>query len=252
MKNKVPSKLYKYGSIAKPEYLREVLLENKIYCTSPFDFNDPFDCRPRIVIGKTQQELRGAKKVIEGILKKRTILDRNARRVKAGRLIKQIQKFQNLTDVYKSLLSRAGVYCLSGKKDNLLMWAHYGDKHKGYCLEFCAEPEGSFFSGAEEVRYQRNYPVVKILAEDTLDWGKESFLIKSSDWAYEEEWRLTSKKPGHIDFPPETLASVILGCRLSDTHREQILEWNATRHPSIKIYQAIMHQGEYKLQINSV
>ena len=94
MKNNVPTKLYKYGSIAKPEYLREVLLDNKIYCTSPFDFNDPFDCRPRIVIGKSQQELRDAKKVIEGILEKRTNLDRNTRRVKAGSLIKQIKKLQ--------------------------------------------------------------------------------------------------------------------------------------------------------------
>jgi hypothetical protein len=44
----IPKKLYKYGSFEKPEYLKEVFLENKIYCTSLFNFNDPFDCRPRI------------------------------------------------------------------------------------------------------------------------------------------------------------------------------------------------------------
>jgi hypothetical protein len=123
MKKNVPSKLYKYGFITETEYLKEILLNNKIYCSSPFDFNDPFDCRPRVVVGKTQQELRDAKKVIEGILKKRTNFDRKSRRSEAGRLIKQIRKSENLTDAYKVLLGRAGVYCLSAKKDNLLMWA---------------------------------------------------------------------------------------------------------------------------------
>jgi len=252
MKKNIPAKLYKYGSITKPEYLREVLLDNKIYCSSPFDFNDPFDCRPRVVVGRTKQELRDAKKVIEGILHKRTNFDRNSRRAEAGRLIKKIQKSENLTDAYKSLLSRAGVYCLSAKKDNLLMWAHYSDKHKVYCLEFSTEPKGSFFSGAKELGYERNYPVVKMFTADKHDWGNESFLTKSTDWAYEEEWRLTSKEPGHIDFPPEALLGVILGCRMSDTERQQILAWNATRHPPVKIYQTIMHEREFKLQIHNV
>jgi hypothetical protein len=252
MKRNIPVKLYKYGSITKPEYLREILLDNKIYCSSPFDFNDPFDCRPRVVVGKTKQELKDAKKVIEGILHKRTNFDRNMRRVEAKRLIKKIQKSENLTDAYELLLSRAGVYCLSKKNDNLLIWAHYSDKHKGYCLEFSTEPEGSFFSNAEEVRYKRNHPIVKMFTEDKLEWGKESFLTKSTDWSYEEEWRLTSKKPGHIDFPPETLVGLILGCRMQDTEQQQILAWNARRHPPVKIYQAVMHEREFKLNIHDV
>jgi hypothetical protein len=132
------------------------------------------------------------------------------------------------------------------------MWAHYGDKHKGYCLEFSTEPEGSFFSSAEEVRYKPNYPVVKMFTGDKLDWGKESFLTKSTDWAYEEEWRLTSKQPGHIDFPPETLLGLILGCKMLDTDQQQILAWNATRHPSVKIFRAIMHEREFKLQLHDL
>jgi hypothetical protein len=67
------------------------------------------------VVGKTKEELKGAKKVIEGILQKRTNFDRNTRRAEAKKLIKKIQKYENLTDAYKLLLSRSGVYCLSGK-----------------------------------------------------------------------------------------------------------------------------------------
>ncbi|MCK4904998.1 DUF2971 domain-containing protein, partial [bacterium] len=142
----LPSRIYKYGSLKRPKYLQEVLLESKIYCCNPFEFNDPFDCRPKVVVGRTKQELEEAKKVIEGILLKRTDLDRNSRRAEARRIVKQIRGSAGLTDAYKSLLSRAGVYCLSARNDNLLMWAHYSDRHRGYCLEFSSEPRGSFFS----------------------------------------------------------------------------------------------------------
>jgi hypothetical protein len=247
-----PSRLYKYGSLQKPEYLREVLLDSKIYCCSPLDFNDPFDCRPKIVVGKAQQELEEAKKVIEGILRKRTDLDRNSRRVEARRIVKQIQESVGLMDMYKLLLGRAGVYCLSAKNDNLLMWAHYGDSHRGYCLEFSAEPRGSFFSNAEPVQYQEQYPVVKLFAADKLVWGKESLLTKSTDWKYEEEWRVTSAQPGHLNFPSENLIAVILGCRISDTNRQQILAWNAARNSSVLLRQAFMHEDEFRIQIRDL
>jgi hypothetical protein len=87
---------------------------------------------------------------------------------------------------------------------------------------------------------------------DKDDWGDESFLIKSPDWAYEEEWRLTSKQPGHIDIPPEALIGVIFGCRMSDLDRQQIVEWKATRCPPVKIYEAIMSEKEFRLKIHPI
>ena len=33
-------------------------------------------------------------------------------------------------------LYERGVCCFSEKKDDILMWSHYADGHKGFCLEF--------------------------------------------------------------------------------------------------------------------
>jgi hypothetical protein len=33
-------------------------------------------------------------------------------------------------------VDRAGVACFSALPDDLLMWAHYADKHRGVCLKF--------------------------------------------------------------------------------------------------------------------
>jgi hypothetical protein len=252
MMKEIPPRLYKYGSLQNPDYLREVLLGSKIYCCSPLDFNDPFDCRPKIIVGKTRQEVEAAKKEIEGILLKRTSLNRNSRRVEARRIVKQIQEAIGLTHEYNLLLGRTGVYCLSAKNDNLLMWAHYGDSHMGYCLEFSTESYYSIFSKAEPVRYQKQYPIVKLFTADKVEWGKESLLTKSTDWKYEDEWRLTSAKPGHLDFPPEKLISVIFGCKISETNRNKILEWNITKNPPVILRQAIMHEDEFGIHIRDL
>lgn len=250
MKTKIPEKLYRYGSFKSPEYLEEILLEDKIYCSSPFDFNDPFDCRPRVIVGNTTKEIKESKKTIESILKKRTTLDRKSRREEASRLIKEIPKRGNLTEEYKQLLGTSGVYCMSKKHNNLLMWSHYGDKHRGYCLEFSTENE--FFSKIKPVAYETKYPVVKIFSVDKNIWGNQSFLTKSKDWEYEKEWRLTSKNPDHINFPPSSLVGIIFGCKMRQKDIEQITKWISEREGSISMYQAVMSERDFKVMIKPI
>jgi hypothetical protein len=245
----IPSKLYRYGSLKNPEYLREVLLDNKIYCTCPFDFNDPFDCRPRVVVGNTTNELKAAQKVVENILKKRSTLERPSRKKEAKRILREIKTSKGITEAFESLLGRAGVFCLTGKRDNLLMWAHYADKHRGFCLEFEASPPGSFFSNAEPIQYEKDYPTVRMFTADKEDWGKESFLTKFIEWKYEDEWRLTSRELGHLAFPPELLTGIILGCKITSKHTEMIRDWVSNRKQPIKIEKAVMNDKEFKVDI---
>lgn len=249
MKKSLPPKVYKYGSFQNSEYLREILLEDKLYCCSPLDFNDPFDCRPKVVIGRTRAEMIETKKVIEKVLLERRNYNREERRRESRLILQRIIDHGDLTETYNLLLSRKGVYCLTTKNDNLLMWAHYGDKHRGYCLEFSTEPENSFFSGAQPVGYEIEYPTIKLFNLREVDYGKEAFLTKSVDWEYEDEWRLTSVKTGHINFPPEKLLSIILGCKVSETHVEQVIEWNKMRKLPVILRKAVMHEEEFKLKI---
>ena len=39
-------------------------------------------------------------------------------------------------DVIQMCANEIGLYCLSRIPNSILMWAHYGNKHQGYCLEF--------------------------------------------------------------------------------------------------------------------
>ena len=41
-----------------------------------------------------------------------------------------------LNKVAKRVAQRKGIACFLSNCDNLLMWAHYADSHKGVCLKF--------------------------------------------------------------------------------------------------------------------
>ncbi len=53
--------LYKYKSLSTTEELkhaRSLVRDSEIYLSSPFDFNDPFDCRPVFRLGATEEDRR--------------------------------------------------------------------------------------------------------------------------------------------------------------------------------------------------
>jgi len=155
--------LYKYGSFEgdRRNYLKEILLEGKIFFSNPYRFNDPFDCRPRLEIGTSSEDREQARKEIFRILCERfPQATKQQNRQEADLVFSRIENYyNNLSNQYEDLLKDYGVYCLSASCENLLMWAHYGAGHTGYCLEFNAS-EGSFFSNAFEVHYQKDYPVI--------------------------------------------------------------------------------------------
>lgn len=71
--------------------------------------------------------------------------------------------------------------------NNLLMWAHYANGHKGFCVEYDFSSE---FRKPLISFNQINYDKVE-LSKDSLSIT-EAFATKSKDWEYENEIRLIS------------------------------------------------------------
>lgn len=46
------------------------------------------------------------------------------------------ESISQLKKQIRSLIQRCGVLCLSSLKDNIVMWSHYADHHKGIVLGF--------------------------------------------------------------------------------------------------------------------
>lgn len=96
-----------------------------------------------------------------------------------------------------------GVISLSETYDNLLMWSHYADEHRGAVFEFIVEDgkPGSLFLCAEsnpitesnyfgKVDYRKFRKYQDIISSQTIpDIRRHYIFTKSDEWMYEKEQR---------------------------------------------------------------
>ena len=131
------------------------------------------------------------------------------------------------------ILSDRSIFCMSETNDNILMWSHYADDHKGAVIEFHAQLEDSAFLVAQRVRYESTIPVFTL----TLEMVKErradelfemTTLTKSKDWEYEKEWRIVAtmrdKSKGYeiLPFPRKKSPQFISDAELPMNAREKL------------------------------
>lgn len=94
--------------------------------------------------------------------------------------------------------------CLSRDPLNVLMWSHYGDKHKGLVIGFDSESAGfedesnfiiTASKGSINYKSERNKKGVRVTCENiyTEDVSKELLLNKSLHWSYEDEVRIIKR-----------------------------------------------------------
>ncbi|MFA0086946.1 DUF2971 domain-containing protein [Vibrio sp. 10N.261.51.F12] len=132
-----------------------------------------------------------------------------------------------------SMRQQAGLYCLSAKPNDTIMWAHYGDCHRGIALEFEREEESHCGNMCFEVEYFEKPPVIKfgalvkeiiqaIGAGSLNEKGKlfenaelrKLVFSKTENWRYEEEWRV-SHFPGLQDMPGK-LTGIVFGANADE------------------------------------
>ena len=110
------------------------------------------------------------------------------------------------------------ITCFSENRDASLMWAHYADSHKGYCLEYdwsenIASKESSYHNEYNTLlapvyysaqRFDATSVVFNMIESKLKSTLKidmptylsdsllsiKSLLVKSVDWSYEKEWRM--------------------------------------------------------------
>lgn len=165
-------------------------------------------------------------------------------------------------------LDSIGVLCLAEHPDNLLMWAHYGDAHRGFVIEF--DERSPFFnqqlSPDDELRHLR-----KVLYSDerpslTLSQVESfaPFLTKGNAWSYEAEWRIMlplasasrtlevgSEQIHLFHFPETSIVRIIFGCRMPEAQKAKIRELIAQipKLDHIQFAEAAIDHKHYRVNI---
>ena len=93
----------------------------------------------------------------------------------------------------QDLIDRWGLVCFSKTWRNPVLWSHYGDKHKGFCLGFDVPDEKII-----QINYTKNrldLDILRLYENGKLDESHMLRLFKTKfyDWRYEREVRVYSR-----------------------------------------------------------
>lgn len=178
-------------------------------------------------------------------------------------------------DAQCGVRASAGVICFTKKPDNLLMWAHYANCHQGICIKFDSGAEhfkGKFkdsvvctLTGARKKDHYENIGVLRrveykierpsYIQPQELEGNTKSWFVKSPQWGYEEEYRMlvcldsaiSQDGSFFIEIKPPVIKSMILGCQMPPTKKEEI--FNKCLELGILVKESFVHSHEFKLDI---
>jgi len=247
--------IYKYRNWTD-DFHKDVLLQNKLYLSDPDSFNDPFDCK----IFKNYTLLDSEEKRKEFVELKRKAFEMSEQEARDffARLC-DIDNFQKESEEveFESIKKHLGVLSFSARWDSILMWSHYGNFHKGYCIGFNEEKMHNCrsFGKGGFVDYDDGYPVIDPTIDyDLIDIAFLQTHRKAKEWKYEEEYRITKLSYPEkftdakrvVLIPDNFIEEVNLGCCISEENKNEIVEECNRR--KIKIFQVDKVPFKFKLE----
>ncbi len=260
-----PSRLYKYRSFS--DFHTNALSDFSVWLSTPIGFNDTRDCSYNInphrqmnfILSKSKESiLELAEILLLDERQKASLCNSKAphtdimniiRQTMPGAAADELSELYNylfeesiLSEFNKKLKQRFHVCSLSAKRDSPLMWAHYANEHKGFCVEYNVEDlpgnSNEFFDMIHPVFYTDNifdatsYLIATAPKLKNPEFLQQAALIKTKDWAYEDEWRLMVESSGEegrlLRF--EKPSAIYLGERTETDKIEWMLKFCKSHH----------------------
>jgi hypothetical protein len=261
--------LYHYQTFDEPARLERILKDGQIYCSNPADFNDPWDCRPcfsKTMLDNPAQYRRVVQWFVGTVRRRDPSIPAAEHDRREQLLLTDRPKLEWMIDqmtesMVQAMTAQYRVYCLSTHGDSPLMWSHYARSHQGVCLEFSVG--NPLFCGVLPVEYLDHYPDFD-LSDSDEDASLRPLLTKSSDWRYENEFRLVAAAPGYtfpgvlatinnfVTLPPGTLKSITVGCQMPASHRTTVRSFLSNLAPSVSLKAAYRVENRYALELRSI
>jgi len=247
---------------------QKILKKKEIYFTSPNKFNDPFDCRvrPRYELLTKKEALDICKKHIkkQNPHMNREKLRKEARRWERLGLYKDTQHMEMVFEEYMD--RHFGIFSLAGNNQNLLLWSHYTDSHRGFCvgismLKLIEFTKSLFYFDRTMIDWCKvQYPsddAIPILHPCKIpdeELVKKTMTYKSKDWSYEDEYRfiLMTGTNKSITIQEAIIESITLGSKMPSDHKEEILGILKSWTSKPKLYEAKMKSDKFGLDFKPI
>ncbi len=257
--------LYKYLSLSSLSY-KSIICDQQVYFASVMSMNDPFEGLPSYKLPNRQEV-------------KNHLIEKGAKRKNINKLLPRAMEdmrhnYDRARTVDEAYASKTGLLCMTPHRDNLLMWSHYADSHQGICVGFdIKRPYDVEFGVGYDVEYSEKYPEICLLQRDWLyteakvgrtlmnqqareDLMTKQFYTKSKEWSYEDEVRFVRPPYGEgvglMPFPKSQIKEVIIGCRVPENKKEEIIALVTKYCPNTDIIQSHISKHEYGLTFESL
>lgn len=172
-----------------------------------------------------------------------------------GAKSKEFDKLLNdNADEVLSLNRVMGIYSLSKTFMNELLWAHYANAHRGFCIEYdlevLLESCGTDSILSLPVIYRGKPPELSFL--DIIRGGskeilKKSGVYKSKLWKYEKEHRIITNSFGKHFYDYRAIKSIYFGLLISEKHQSAII--NALEGRGIDFCQITQSKDSYEFDV---
>lgn len=288
---------YKYLSF---DTALRVVESKRFQWSSPVNFNDPFDHQAGFSLEIEKEEFarlltESIERVIfsdeaisvqpQSMFAALTIQMRAIRhRLNRDEIMKQLRgaslqvadnlhaHFSQLNQTVHVQLFQSRVFCVTELHDNVVMWSHYAEEHKGVVLKLaCIDEIDNTLLAARKVKYSDrfiSFPSAEVYAKHLTGEAPIDFVslcwdiafTKHVDWSYEREWRvhlaLPQGSPGDgyslYDEDPRVFQAAYLGCRMDEAHQRQIVATIRKEIPAMEIYMARKSSTNFGLSFHRI
>lgn len=263
----LPHRIFKYR--VDCDHSRANLMNNSVWICSPEAYNDPYDCSTKISSERLASAIqRGqVRKFVElynlrNLISEEQIADAENGPEPLADIVKHLPasydnpdrgnpvklaeffsktalpKYAEETRVFIEQVQKAVKLCsFSEINDSILMWSHYADHHRGFCLEYDLvnlDKDHPLRQNLYPVVYSANIYDLTPFLEILVTVGRQKMnttfpllgvLHKFIGWEYEREWRLVFLQDAIMPdraWQAPTAARVYLGSKMSDLNKKTL------------------------------
>ncbi len=226
--------LYKYQPLN--QRVLGNLARRQLWASSPKAFNDPFELRlPRVTEAKGVPGIRAVNPELNNLPDNKVV--------------------QKAIDTYQDHISKFAVVCFTEVYDDLLMWSHYADHHKGICIGFRARDDSQTAEETQiyKVEYADEYPTLDFSRERV--WTREGIagvlFSKFRAWSYEKEWRWIRVNGEEVVEYPGILNKIIFGLRTTEADHA-LVRAIVKGDTNVTFYKVEQDDTKYKLHVRPI
>lgn len=288
---------YKYATCATALRIIET---RSLRWSAPTLFNDPFDHQTGFVMDMDLEQFAklltdSSERLVFGnavplanppslntrmILKMRSIrhrLPRDAflKDIHEGSLEiaqRMEQNLQEFNSWIRGHLCDSRVLCVTEVPDNVVMWSHYADEHRGVVFKLrCDDQLPNRLLAARKVEYTDkflSFPSAEAYAKhltgevpvDLVPLIEKIAFTKHKDWSYETEWRVhlpllgRSAGEGFAIFKedPRIFDAAYVGCRMATREIDAIKTALSAHMPATKLFRAKLSNRSFSLAFEAL